>query len=199
MYLNKLEVIEEYRGLPVGLQIPLDNITLLVGEQGCGKSSLLNLLQENNPDYIKVDLSEKLSGKSVNSFFFDTEHNNPRVAPDWHYRNPDGSSKGIGLAGKLMSTTKSHGETLVDFTVNALLEAKDSVILLDEPEAALSIKNQYRLAESIKNAVSKNCQLIIATHCIPLIESVDKVYDLENKAWKKSNLFIEEQKQYKNE
>lgn len=194
MYLNNLKIIKEYRNLPIDLEIPLENITLLVGEQGCGKSSLLKLLQENNQDYINLEFSEKLKGKSVDSFFFDTEHNNPRTAPDWHYENIDGTPKGIGVSGKISTMFKSHGETLVEFTVNILKKAKNSVILLDEPEAALSIRNQYRLAKNIKNAVSKNCQLIIATHCLPLIESLDKVYDLENKIWKKSSVFIKEQR-----
>jgi predicted ATPase len=47
----------------------------------------------------------------------------------------------------------SHGEVLVDFTVNAIKKAKNCVILLDEPESALSIRNQWKLVKEIKKAV----------------------------------------------
>lgn len=193
MYLSDIKIIKEYRCLPI-LDIKLKNITLLVGDQGCGKSSLLKLLHENNSEYINIKIAEKYKNKSINSYFFDTEKQNPRVAPDHNYYDIHGRSIGIGIGTKVFSMFQSHGEVLREFTVETIPKADNCVILLDEPESSLSIKNQYKLAQNIISATKNNCQLIIATHCLPLIESIDTVYDLEKKEWKKSSLFINEQK-----
>jgi len=190
MHLLSVKINEEYRTLAEGLKIELKPITLLVGEQGCGKSSLLNLLQENS-DKISLEMSDKVNKNGIASFFFDTETMNPRTADaESHYTNPDGTSKGIGMLSAIMTHFKSHGETLKEFTVNRIGEAKDCVLLLDEPESALSVRNQYKLAKEINNAISKGVQLIISTHCIPLIESVEEVYSLEHLRWMTSQEFI---------
>jgi len=192
MYLLSLELKEDHRCLKTGLYFDLKPITLLVGEQGCGKSSLLTLLQKNSK-MLKLELSESVFVNGVSSFFFDSETMNPRMCDlEANYTNVNGSDKGIGLGSAIMSKFKSHGETLREFTVNRIKDAKNCVLLLDEPESALSIRNQYKLAKEIKEAVNRNCQIIIATHCLPLIESIDTVYSLEHKQWMTSKEFIEE-------
>ena len=47
-------------------------------------------------------------------------------------------------------------EILEKFIINPLKTAKDSVILLDEPESALSITNQFKLIDAIKTAIHCN-------------------------------------------
>ena len=91
-----------------------------------------------------------------------------------------------------MSTKyQSHGEVLSVYSIDALKQAKDCVVLLDEPETALSVRNQFRLANEAQRAVERNCQLFLSTHCIPLIESVDEVLSLDKKKWVSSTKFIE--------
>lgn len=191
MHILSLELLKDYRTLPSGLVIDLKPVTLLVGEQGCGKSSLLKLLQANSPD-LKMKLSDYLIENEVESFYFDTETMNPRmVNAVSEYSTPSGESRGIGLGAALASHFKSHGETLREFTVNRIHQTKNCVLLMDEPESALSLKNQYRLAEELIDAQYRNVQLIIATHCLPVIESVEEVYSLEHHAWINSKDFIE--------
>lgn len=116
---------------------------------------------------------------------------NPRTSSLDNYSNPDGSKKGIGYGGALASRFKSHGEVLREFTVNAIPLSKNCVLFLDEPESALSVKNQYLLSKHINEAPSRNVQLVISTHCIPIIESVPEVYSLEHKRWMYSKEFLE--------
>jgi len=181
MYIDKIKIIESGFNLKKGKVIEMKPITLLIGEQGCGKSSLLEFMQKNNRDYIEVILSKDLKG-TINHFYFDTETMNPRISSLDNYSTPSGNSRGIGIAAALFSHFQSHGETLREFTVNRVNEAKDCVILLDEPEAALSIKNQYLLANRIVEN-KNNVQFVIATHCIPLFEKVGYAYDLEHYKW----------------
>jgi predicted ATPase len=99
------------------------------------------------------------------------------------------------MGSALKSHFMSHGEVLKEFTVNRIKDAKNCVLLLDEPESALSLRNQYKLAKEIKNATNNGVQLIIATHCLPIIEHFDNVYSLEHQKWMLSKKFINENKQ----
>jgi predicted ATPase len=190
MHLLSIKLNEDYRCLKEGLIIDLKPITFLVGEQGCGKSTVLTLLQENSSK-IEIDLSDHVNKFGVDSYFFDSEKMNPRTADiEANYTTPGGGSKGIGPINAVMSKFMSHGETLRKFTVDRIHQAKDCVLLLDEPESALSLRNQYKLAKELNEATNRNVQVIISTHCLPLIESVEYVYSLEHLKWIKSQEFI---------
>jgi predicted ATPase len=167
---------------------------LLVGNQGCGKSSILDLLARNDTKTLNVSLSEETKKKGVDTFYFDTEKMNPRITNPISYSNIDGTSKGIGVGHALNARFVSHGETLVAFTVDSLKQAKDCIVFLDEPESALSLRNQFRLAEEVFSASKRNCQLIIATHCFVLIDAMEQVLSLEHKSWLTAKQFVETQK-----
>lgn len=70
------------------------------------------------------------------------------------------------------------------------------MFFLDEPESALSLKNQYKMANDIKKSTERNVQFIIATNCLPLIDHIGKVYSLEHKKWMSSKKFIDLNKIY---
>lgn len=175
--------------LKKNFEINCYDVNLLVGNQGCGKSTLLKLLQQNHKD-IKLTLSENVIKNGVNSFYFDTEHDNPRVKDLQSYTNIDGSNKGIGYGGALSTHFKSHGEVLKEFIITPLLKAENCVVILDEPESGLSITNQFKLIEAINVAVLNKCQLFIATHCYPLIKEFN-VISLEHKKQMTGLKFIE--------
>jgi predicted ATPase len=192
MHILTVTINEDFRCLKKDSKIELKPLTLLVGEQGCGKSSLLELLQKND---VTATVADSVSaGGGVNTFYFDIEKMNPRVVDPQLYTNPDGTNKGIGLGSALSSRYQSHGEILREFTVNKIKSAKDCVLFLDEPESALSPKNQFKLSKEIKNAHKKNVQIIASTHCIPLIESVDEVFSMETLTWISSKEYIEQSK-----
>lgn len=183
MHVEKIKIIDNTypsNVLQKGLEFECDAVNLLVGNQGCGKSTLLKLLHQNHKD-VEITLSEEVIKKGISTFYFDTESGNPRLTDPQLFTNPNGTNKGIGMRGALMTRFESHGETLKRYTVDALSKAKDCVIFLDEPESGLSITNQFKLIESINGAVKNNCQLFIATHCYPLIEMFDIISLQHNK------------------
>lgn len=197
MYVEKITIKETYRNLETGFElIPKKDVTLLVGDQGCGKSSLLTLLKNNSKEHLKLKLHPDTVAKGTKTFYFDTESMNPRVQDLYAFTNPNGTSKGLGLGAGLASRFQSHGEVLQILTIDILEKASDCVLFLDEPESGLSLRNQYRFVRTIKRAVQKGCQFFIATHCVPIIEAFEEVYDLENKKWVNS---IEYVNSFKNE
>jgi predicted ATPase len=183
IYLNSIVFKKDYRNLKKGFRIGFLDITVLVGDQGTGKSSVLSLLEEYDQETLKFNLTEEAKTKSVKTFYFNTETMNPRTARMDDYSNPDGSSKGIGLGGFIASKFQSHGEVLQQMTVDMMAKAKDCVLFVDEPESGLSVRNQYQLIKNIRKALKNNTQLIIATHCIPLIQSTESVFDMETGKW----------------
>lgn len=63
----------------------------------------------------------------------------------------------------------SHGEGFYEFFKSRLIP--QGLYLLDEPEAALSVQNQYALALLILDSVKEGCQFIISTHS-PVISGI---------------------------
>lgn len=192
MYINTVEILKDHRNLHKGDIFTISDITALVGDQGCGKSTLLSGLQ-NKEDFLKIDLTTT-GDKGVKGYYFDSEKMNPRITNPMSYTNVDGTSRGIGLAGALAGRWQSHGEVLEGFTVSALKRANDCVILLDEPESGLSLRNQYKLWHEIQEAAKRKCQIILATHCLVIIQELGSVLSLEHRMWMANDKFIESNK-----
>lgn len=178
VFVEKIELISQtYPGsnvLSKDFNVECSDVNLFVGDQGCGKSTLLKLLQTNHSD-VKLTFSDYVKKNGVETFYFNSEIDNPRIKDPELFTKPNGEDVGIGYGGALISRFKSHGEILEKFIINPLLNAKNCVILLDEPESGLSITNQFKLMDAIKTAVNNNCQLFIATHCYPIIEQFNVI------------------------
>lgn len=154
-------------------------VTLFVGENGSGKSTLLRAIanacgihiwQETNTtryhhnpyedklvDYLSADWKE---GKVPGSFFGSENFRHFRqILDEWSAADP-GQLQYFG--GKSLMT-QSHGESLMSF-FRSRYQTK-GLYLLDEPETALSPRNQIRLLELMtKTSDDGYAQFIIATH-----------------------------------
>lgn len=189
IYIKDLTFNENYFVFSKDEKFFFEEVNLLVGDQGVGKSTLLSLMFKKNK-ILNISLSDETKKKGVNSYYFDFEKENPRIKNPNLYSTPSGEDIGIGVGNAVFSRFLSHGEVLKKYSVDALKFAKDCIIFLDEPETALSLKNQYKLTKEIKDAVKRNCQLFIVTHCYILISAFDNVLSLEEKKWTPSNIFI---------
>lgn len=192
-HIEKLKIVNQtYPGtsvLKLNTEFELESINLLVGNQGCGKSTILKLLSINHKD-IKLSLNENTIKNGIKTFYFDSEKDNPRTKDPILYTNVSGGDKGIGFKNALLTRWESHGETLQRMIIEPLKNAENCVIFLDEPESGLSLTNQFILIKEIKNAVKRGCQFLIATHCYPLIMEFN-VISLEHNKQMKGSEFIE--------
>lgn len=135
-------------------------LIMLEGENGSGKSTLLHsiylaLKGEQVDGYAyKLDAQGTELGRIL---LFDAEQHNPRNNPDLFDDDPKM---------KEFITSASHGQVMLSLFAETFPALPDgSVLLLDEPEMALSQSNQRRILKMLKELVDqKNFRIIAATH-----------------------------------
>ncbi len=154
-------------------------VTLFAGENGSGKSTLLQAIagacgihiwQETGRTRFQYNPYEDQLGKyltvewkdgSVRGSFFgsDSFRHFRQILDEWSAADPGQ----LNYFGGKSLMTQSHGESLMSFfssryTIRGLY-------LLDEPETALSPRNQIRLLDLISRAGEDgHAQFILATH-----------------------------------
>jgi predicted ATPase len=152
-------------------------VIMLTGENGSGKSTLLHsiyyaLRGEQVDGYIY-----RLDQQNVNFdkvLLFDAEQHNPRMQRELFEDNPQ-MLEFIEMA--------SHGQVMLAmFRENFPTLPNGTVLLLDEPEMALSTSNQRRVLKMLLElADQKKFRIIAATHSPALIESAETyVINLDN-------------------
>jgi predicted ATPase len=169
-------------------------INLLVGNQGCGKSSMFYSIMNWQESGIAMDYNPESSYR-----FLDTEKMNPRLADsfkahqDFKSVNEYQKAESDAVIQRLGNgyNEQSHGQVMLPLLLTK--KEKGLTYFIDEPEAGLSIRSQYELLKHIKE-VGKDTQLIIATHSLVLIQEIGEVLSLEHKRWMPSQEFIESQK-----
>ena len=152
-------------------------VIMLTGENGSGKSTLLHsiyyaLRGEQVDGYIyRLDKQNVTFDKVL---LFDAEQHNPRMQRELFEDNPQ-MLEFIDMA--------SHGQVMLAmFRENFPTLPDGTVLLLDEPEMALSTSNQRRVLKMLLElADQKKFRIIAATHSPALIESPETyVINLDN-------------------
>lgn len=177
IYLKSVQLLETYRKIkPFTIKFK-DGLNVIVGENGSGKSTLLNLAIDPRNKIIKSDYDKS----HFEYKFLDTEKSNPRIKTDCAH------SKNIGF--EIASRFWSHGETMMPL-LSAAEDFKNILLLVDEPEAGLSLNNQKLLLTYFNKAIKNNCQIILTTHSYVIIKSVEEVFCMDTKKWISSKTYL---------
>ena len=179
---------EDYRCFAAGQVLRFEpGVNLLVGEQGCGKSTLISLLRDRVGNKFAAELSHRVMDVVMQPCYvrwLDFERDNPRTQAE------------IGLHDALLigSMSVSHGQTMLAM-LNGLARILDeapgrTLLLLDEPDMALSIRSVHHLATLLKHAATDGHQVIAAVHNPIVIASQPNVLSLEEGEWMSSERFI---------
>lgn len=158
-----------------GLTLP-PGVTFLVGENGAGKSTLLEAIAVAagfNPEggsqnfRFATRASESSLGdhlvlrwsvsKPRTGFFLRAES----------YYNVASEIERIGSGllssyGGVSPHERSHGESFVDLVVHRF--GPRGLYLLDEPEAALSVRGCMAVLARLAELADQSCQIVVATH-----------------------------------
>ncbi len=157
----------------VDLRNPL---IMLQGENGSGKSTLLNSLHyairgEQVEGYVyRLETGGVKLGRS---YLFDAEQHNPRTQLELFKDQPE-MLEFLRVA--------SHGQVMLSLFSESFPKLPNgTVLLLDEPEMALSVSNQRRILKMLKELVDrKQFRVVCATHSPVLIEDAQTyVIDLD--------------------
>ncbi len=145
-------------------------LIMLEGENGSGKSTLLHsifyALRGEELDGYAYKLN-KPEGTGIGKvLLFDAEQHNPRTQPEIYEDNPQM---------KEFIETASHGQVMLSLFSNTFPSLPDgTVLLLDEPEMALSQSNQRRTLKMLQELVGqKKFRIIAATHSPILLEAAE--------------------------
>jgi predicted ATPase len=142
-------------------------LIMLQGENGSGKSTLLHAiyyaLRGDKVDgfVYRVDMGGITPGRV---FLFDAEQHNPRTQVELFKEQPE-MVEFLKMA--------SHGQVMLSLFRESFPKLPDgTILLLDEPEMALSASNQRRILKMLKELVDqKNFRIICATHSPVLIDA----------------------------
>jgi predicted ATPase len=142
-------------------------LVMLQGENGAGKSTLLHSIHyalrgEQVEGYVyRLEPGDVKIGAS---YLFDAEQHNPRNQLDIFKEQPE-MLEFLRMA--------SHGQVMLSLFRESFPQLPDgSILLLDEPEMALSTSNQRRILKMLMELVDqKRFRIICATHSPVLIEA----------------------------
>lgn len=151
-------------------------LVMLQGENGSGKSTLLHAiyyaLRGDGVDGYVYRL-EATAAKPGRVFLFDAEQHNPRTQLELFKEQPE-MLEFLKMA--------SHGQVMLSLFRESFPKLPDgTVLLLDEPEMALSTSNQRRILKMLKELVDqKGFRIVCATHSPVLLEAPETyVIDLD--------------------
>ena len=142
-------------------------LIMLQGENGSGKSTLLHsiyyaLRGEEVEGYVyRLEPGQVAIGPS---YLFDAEQHNPRTQLELFKDQPE-MLEFLRMA--------SHGQVMLSLFSESFPKLPDgTILLLDEPEMALSVSNQRRILKMLKELVDqKQFRIVCATHSPVLIEA----------------------------
>lgn len=179
-YLNHLPVVNHLRKMD-GIRLH-KNVTFLVGENGVGKSTLIEGIAAAmgfNPEggTVNFRFSTKASHSDLyryltisrgykkhrDGFFLRAESfYNVATNIDEIDAEPGCTPSVIESYGGVSLHNQSHGESFLALVENRF--GGNGLYILDEPEAALSPMRLMRLMCCMQELVNKNSQFIISTH-----------------------------------
>jgi predicted ATPase len=153
-------------------------VNLLVGDQGCGKSSLLETIKDAGPT-CTCDRAVVLAEGRCKSYFFDFEKGNPRTLS---YFADD-------IGGQMAMRFSSHRQANMAL-IKGLDAAAECIVMVDEPDSALSIRSCMKLVAKLKSLEQRSAQVIAAVHSPIVIQAFDEVFSLEHRRWMPSSEFM---------
>jgi predicted ATPase len=173
-------------------------VTFFVGENGSGKSTLVEALAiaaklnpEGGSKFTRLSTSNSQSAlhrhvrlvrgtRRIRDGYFLRAESFFNVATYLdQMRNEPGGAGALAPYGGKSLHAQSHGESFISLITNRF--GSDSFFVLDEPEAALSLRGVLALMRRMHDLVAEGSQFVISTHSPILLGYPDaKIYFLSD-------------------
>lgn len=192
----KVTVVSDFRKLKAGevfdFALP---ITIIVGENGSGKSSLLHSIRGKyekksgslfSEDYVKLSKNIQVETGVKKFIFYDS------IKDDGANMNNAYDASSFISNGGHHTQRLSHGETqfyyiskiLTDIEKIRKTSSEKIILVLDEFDKGFSLTNQSKVINILSNISNRhNCQIICVSHNYLLIEKIGVVYDIEKREY----------------
>ncbi len=156
----------------------VNDVNLIVGDQGVGKSTLLSLCTHTGKEY--NDIISIITTETSTFYYLDFEKDNPRTKSYLEH----------GF--QIVARFQSHGETNISIFKKIVNEKFDKpiMVIVDEVDMALSIRSCYNLVKMLKKLKNNQHQVIAIVHNPIIIKAFPEVLSLEHKRWMTSREFI---------
>lgn len=189
------------------LVIPEGRLTALVGDSGCGKSTVLNLIAQL---YRPQDGSVSFGGVDVRAFAPESVLRNvalvdqdvflfdDSVMDNVRYARPSASDEEVREACRLANADKfvralSHGyDTRIGekggklsggerqrLSIARAILRDSPIVLLDEATSNLDIENELAVREAIANLLSRRKTVVMVAHTLPIVRAADQIAVIE--------------------
>jgi predicted ATPase len=187
--LTRVTFLKDYRKFKKGFTLEFrPGVNLLVGDNGAGKSSLLQLIRhmtsgdkfERERSIKEIKLEEDVPTQTCN---YDFEKDNRRTLSYFDSDGPGGTQLQIN------AMFSSHGEASMGTLGSLFQKGKKLTYLFDEPDTAMSMRVCHIYSAIFKNWAEHGNQLIVAVHNPILIASQEEVLAVES-GWTKSGAFM---------
>lgn len=156
-------------------------VTFFVGENGSGKSTLVEAIAvaaKLNPEggsrFMRMSTHDSVSGlhrylrlvkgtrRTRDGFFFRAESFFNVATRLEQMKSEAGGAAALQPYGGKSLHEQSHGESFIALIANRF--GGDSFLVLDEPEAALSLRGQLALMRRMHDLVALGSQFVVSTH-----------------------------------
>lgn len=206
----KIAILNDFRNLKRDTIYDLSTLDklksmILVGDNGCGKSSLLHALRGT-----KDDTNTNTAGGSLYTTDFKLLQSNINVEHDYEKIFFLDSIKDNGMdlnnaydavefvnSGGFHTKDRSHGEASLIYLSLFLSKIKDRIvenktlIVLDEVDKGLSLSKQLKMYDIINNLVYKfKVHVLVVSHNALLIQKSEIVFDIEKNGMEVSPKYL---------
>ena len=184
--------------------VPEDDITVIVGKNGSGKTRLLSSIEQlckieaqlKNQNLPKFERRSLLQDKERLHISIEMENNEEMpvymMKQDSILHSATFMGDPLELASKFMSNGEGR-KKLID-RIKALAEAlrekgKKCVLILDELDSGLDFREQMKLAGVLKKCTDV-FQIFMVTHNVVTMMQFDRVFDIEKKCFRKTSDYL---------
>lgn len=176
IYIKSVEVVSDIYPLKAGIKLEFNkNITIIVGDNGVGKSTLLECLRKHYNSPSVSYMARKIEHGHIKVEDINTEFKFTYI--DFHGDDLKFATSFVDdfMDQQVQQMKASSGQVSISLLNNALgniEKVKNGVVILDEPCRGQSIKNKWKVVSLIHGLSSKfNCQVILTTHSDTILKS----------------------------